>query len=83
MANFSQNQQIRYFINFRGQKNKFGIKTIEGYYRQIRHECEDYVLHSVNVTTFDKNLKNLDVVKAWNRSDLCQISQRQHFSNSY
>ena len=46
-----------------GPKTKFGIKITEDYYKQIRNECEDFVLHAVEVTTVDKNLKNLDVSK--------------------
>ena len=46
-------------------KNKFGVKTTEKYYNQIRNECEDFVLHNVNVTTIDKILKSLDISKAF------------------
>ena len=35
-------------------KNKFGIKTTDEYYKQIRKECVDFVLHSIDVTTIDK-----------------------------
>ena len=34
------------------------------YYKQIRNECEDFVLHSVDVTTVNKILKNLDLLKS-------------------
>ena len=54
-------------------KNKFGIKSTEQYYKQIRNECEDFVLHNVDVTTIDKMLKNLDAAKA---SGIDQISAR-------
>ena len=53
-----------------GLKTKFGIKITEEYYKQIRNECEDFVLHAVEVTTVDKNLKNLDVSKG---SEIDQI----------
>ena len=46
-------------------KNKFGVKTTEKYYNQIRNECEGFVLHNVNVTTIDKILKSLDISKAF------------------
>ena len=45
-------------------KNKFGIQTTEEHYKQIRSECENFVLHNVDVTTVDKILKSLDVAKA-------------------
>ena len=54
-------------------KNKFGIKTTEEYYKQVRNECDDFVLHSVDVTTVDKILKNLDVAKV---SGIDQISAK-------
>ena len=54
-------------------KNKFGIKSTEQYYKQIRNKCEDFVLHNVDVTTIDKMLKNLDAAKA---SGIDQISAR-------
>ena len=46
-------------------KNKFGIKTTEDYYKQIRKECKDFVLHNVDVPTVDKVQKNLDVAKTF------------------
>ena len=42
-------------------KSKFGIKATEDYYRQIRNECEDFVLYNVKVTTVYEILKNLVV----------------------
>ena len=45
-------------------KNKFRIKTTKEYYKQIRNECEHFVLNNVDVTTADKILKNFDVAKA-------------------
>ena len=54
-------------------KNKFGIKTIEEYYKHIRSECEDFVLCNVDVTTGDKISENLDVAKA---SGIDQISAK-------
>ena len=30
---------------------------------QIRNECEDFLLHNVDVTIVDKIIKNLDVAK--------------------
>ena len=54
-------------------KNKFGIKSTEQCYKQIRNECEDFVLHDVDVTTADKMLKDLDASKA---SGIDQISVR-------
>ena len=51
------------FIN-QNLLTKFGIKTTEEYYTQIRNECEDFVLRNVDVTAVDKMLKR----------DLCQIS---------
>ena len=54
-------------------KNKFGIKSTEQYYKQIQNECEDFVLHNVDVTTIDKMLENLDAAKA---SGIDQISAR-------
>ena len=47
------------------------LKSIIKWYRQIQNECEDFVLHNVDVTTVDKILKNLDVAKA---SEIDQIS---------
>ena len=46
-------------------KNKFGIKTTGEYYKQIRNKCEDFLLHNVKATSFEKVLKNLDVAKAF------------------
>ena len=54
-------------------KNKFGIKSTEQYYKQIRNEFEDFVLHNVDVTTIDKMLKNLDAARA---SGIDHISAR-------
>ena len=45
-------------------KNKFEIKTTEEYHKQIQKECEEFVLHNVDVTTVDKVLMNLDVAKS-------------------
>ena len=54
-------------------KNKFGVETTEEYYKQIRSEYQDFVLHNVNVTTVDKILKNLDVATT---SRIDQISAK-------
>ena len=43
-------------------KNKFWVKITEEYYKKIRNECEDFVLHNVDVTTVDKILKNLEQI---------------------
>ena len=40
-------------------KNKFGIKTTEEYQKHVSNECEDFVLHNVDVITVDKILHNL------------------------
>ena len=63
LAGFSQNLLASLLQKFRRPKNKFGIKTTEKYYRQIRNEEDDFVLHNVDVTAVDKTLKNLDVSK--------------------
>ena len=39
-------------------KSEFGIKTAAEYYSQVQNECEDFVLHNVEVTTADKILRN-------------------------
>lgn len=44
-------------------KIKFGIKITEEYYKQMRKECEEFVLQHIDVTTIDKILKDLDVAK--------------------
>ena len=54
-------------------KNKFGIKTTREYYKETRNNCEDLVLHNVDITSVEKILKNLDVAKA---SGIDQISAR-------
>ena len=69
-------------------KNKFGIKTTEVYYKEIRNESDDFVLRNVDVATVNKILKNLDVTKC---SGIDQISAKflkdrdpviaLHFSN--
>ena len=51
-------------------KNKFGIKTTE---EMIQNECENFVVHNIDVTTVDKILKNLGVAKA---SGIDQISAK-------
>ena len=33
-------------------------------YKQIQNVCENFVVHNVKVTSIDKTLKNLNVVKA-------------------
>ena len=43
-------------------KIKCGIKTIEKYYKQIQSKCEDFVLHSVDVTTVDELLTHFSPV---------------------
>ena len=50
-------------------ESEFGIKTAAEYYSQVQNECEDFVLHNVEVTTADKILRNLDVAK------VCRIDQ--------
>ena len=35
------------------------MKSIRMYYKQVRNECEDFLLHNVDATKFDKILKNL------------------------
>ena len=35
-------------------QNILGIKATEEYYKQIWNECEDFVLHNVDVTTFEQ-----------------------------
>ena len=60
---FSQTQQIHCF-GISTSKNKLGFKTTEEYYKKIRNECGDFVLHNVDVTAVDKILENLDVAKA-------------------
>ena len=43
---------------------KYEIKTNKEYYKQIQNECEDFVLHNVEVTiSFEKILNKLDVAK--------------------
>ena len=54
-------------------KNEFGIKTTEESCKQIRNECKYLVLHNVDVTSVEKNSKNLDVAKV---SGIDQISSR-------
>ena len=54
-------------------KNKFGIKSTREYYKEIRNKCEDFALHNVDITSFKKILKNLNVGKA---SGIDQISAR-------
>ena len=54
-------------------KNKFGMKTTREYYKEIRNNCEDFVLHNVNITSVEKILNNLVAAKAY-RID--QISAR-------
>ena len=44
-------------------KIKFGIKITEEYYKQMRKECEEFVLQHIDVTMIDKILKDLDVAK--------------------
>ena len=44
-------------------KIKFGIKITEEYYKQMRKECEEFVLQHIDITTIDKILKDLDVAK--------------------
>ena len=44
-------------------KIKFEIKITEEYYKQMRKECEEFVLQHIDVTTIDKILKDLDVAK--------------------
>ena len=75
------NTFCRFFSNLAGSlllkrlppKNKFGIKTTREYDKQIRNKYEEFVLHNVHITSFEKTLKNLDVVKA---SGIDQISAR-------
>ena len=43
--------------------NRFGIKTTEKCYKQIRNECDNFILDYVDVLTVYKILKNLDVTK--------------------
>ena len=45
-------------------ENKFGIKTTRKYYKEVHNKRKDFVLHSVDITSVEKILKNLDVVKA-------------------
>ena len=54
-------------------KNKFGIKTTREFDKQIRNKYKEFVLHNVHITSFEKTLRNLDVVKA---SRIDQISAR-------
>ena len=43
---------------------KYEIKTNKEYYKQVQNECEDFVLHNVEVTiSFEKILNKLDVAK--------------------
>ena len=44
-------------------KIKFEIKITEEYYKQMRKECEEFVLQHIDVTMIDKILKDLDVAK--------------------
>ena len=53
-------------------KNKLEIKTTEEYHKQIQKECEEFVLHNVDVTTVDKVLMNVDVAKS-SAIDVCQF----------
>ena len=45
-------------------ENKSGIKTTRKYYKEVRNTRKDFVLHNVDITSVEKILKNLDVVKA-------------------
>ena len=54
-------------------KTKFGTKTFEEYYKQIRNKCEETVLHNAEVTLVRKISKSLDVSKA---SGIDQISSK-------
>ena len=53
--------------------NRFGIKTTEKCYKQIRNECDNFILDYVDVLTVYKILKNLDVTKP---SEIDQISAK-------
>ena len=61
LVRFSQTQRIHCCRNFHVKKIKSGVKTTEEYYKQIRKECQDFVLQNVNVTNVHQILKNLDV----------------------